>query len=439
MSPQTDAAVAQAPPAGPPDAEAGDTSPQAPDSGAGRATVTPLDFSRPTKFVPELRRRIARVIGPFAKASALRLSAELKAPVELRQGDSREMPFSNARAELSPDDVLAAIRVAPTGGQMLLAVERAMLLRALDSLLGGSVAAAAPDRRLSDIDLALAEKLLDALISQLSLAWQELGGPELGLAAVDVELDSDSGVQIPMSEPTYALTLECTLAGIDSRMLLLIPWGAISGAVAKMLDHGRQPPAADPHQAIALTNNLGRATVLVRAEIGATHLAVEEVSALAPGSLIRLDTRAEHGVRLLVDRVVLAHGQPGRHGRQKAVKLTTPVEAQIDPSAPAVPAASGTRLRRIGPLAPVRDQEAGLGGLRGVDVRVWAELGRVRLPLRSALALPEGAVLPLDQAADEPIALYANGMPLAHGALLVTEDGEWAVRLGGVVSSANAA
>jgi flagellar motor switch protein FliN/FliY len=67
--------------------------------------------------------------------------------------------------------------------------------------------------------------------------------------------------------------------------------------------------------------------------------------------------------------------------------------------------------------------------LCGINLRVWAELGRSRMPLGSALGLPIGAVLDLDRAADAPVDLYVNGMRFARGQLLVTDDGEWAVSL----------
>ena len=67
--------------------------------------------------------------------------------------------------------------------------------------------------------------------------------------------------------------------------------------------------------------------------------------------------------------------------------------------------------------------------LGGISLRVWAELGRARMPLGSALGLPVGAVLDLDRTADAPVDVYVNGMLFARGHLLVTEDGEWAVTL----------
>jgi flagellar motor switch protein FliN/FliY len=67
--------------------------------------------------------------------------------------------------------------------------------------------------------------------------------------------------------------------------------------------------------------------------------------------------------------------------------------------------------------------------LGGINLRVWAELGRARMPLGGALGLPVGAVLDLDRSADAPVDLYVNGMRFARAHLLVTEEGEWAVSL----------
>ncbi len=67
--------------------------------------------------------------------------------------------------------------------------------------------------------------------------------------------------------------------------------------------------------------------------------------------------------------------------------------------------------------------------LGGISLRVWAELGRARMPLGSALGLPVGSVLDLDRTAEAPVDLYVNGMRFARAQLLVTEEGEWAVSL----------
>ncbi len=69
-----------------------------------------------------------------------------------------------------------------------------------------------------------------------------------------------------------------------------------------------------------------------------------------------------------------------------------------------------------------------LAALGDTKLRVWAELGRTRMPLGRALSLPLGAVIDLDQAADAPVDLFVNGVAFARGHLVV-QGGEWALRI----------
>jgi flagellar motor switch protein FliN/FliY len=66
--------------------------------------------------------------------------------------------------------------------------------------------------------------------------------------------------------------------------------------------------------------------------------------------------------------------------------------------------------------------------LGDIRLRVWAELGRTRMPLGKALALPLGAVVDLDRPADAPVDLFVNGVRFASGHLVINDD-EWAVSL----------
>lgn len=67
--------------------------------------------------------------------------------------------------------------------------------------------------------------------------------------------------------------------------------------------------------------------------------------------------------------------------------------------------------------------------LSGIPVRVWAELGRARLPSAEVVTLPTGAVVELDRQADEPVDLYVNGKAFATGRLMVVNGTDWAVRI----------
>ena len=109
------------------------------------------------------------------------------------------------------------------------------------------------------------------------------------------------------------------------------------------------------------------------------------------------------------------------------VRMTTALdELGSELAPPAGPAAAGS--------------PAAIGGrpsLAGIPVRVWAELGRARMPSAQVVGLPSGAVVELNQAADEPIDLYVNGRRFATGRLMVVDGTDWAVRIETVLAPSN--
>jgi flagellar motor switch protein FliM len=402
---------------------------------SGARRISTLDFSQPTKFTAEFRRRITRMLGPFCESAAARLSTELRAPVELRVSDASQLTWSAARAQLPAQTVSVALQVRPIERQMLLEIELPLVLQALECLLGSSAALAPRERRLSEIDWALTRTLLEAIVSPLALAWRDLGGLELTYGQVDME--GDAGVFAPIGEPTFALALECTIDGESTAMSLLIPWSAIEPVADEIVGSEGADEAHSPHEQQAIERGVASAEVLLRAEVGSLQMPIEQMLALAPGSTLQLQERAEDGVTLYAQSTPLGRGKPGLRGTRRAVKLTS----STPPASPAgkrPPTGIGEgELGGFGPgdpaRAPIADEAAqaagGMGRMLGVPVRVWAELGRTSMPLGQTLALPPGTVVELDQGAQAPIELYAGGLPFAHGDLLVSEGGEWAVQV----------
>ena len=66
--------------------------------------------------------------------------------------------------------------------------------------------------------------------------------------------------------------------------------------------------------------------ITMRAEVADTHMSVEEVLALRPGDVVRLDGQVASGVTVFADQVAVHRARPGRSGSKRAVQITGPVE-----------------------------------------------------------------------------------------------------------------
>jgi flagellar motor switch protein FliN/FliY len=66
--------------------------------------------------------------------------------------------------------------------------------------------------------------------------------------------------------------------------------------------------------------------------------------------------------------------------------------------------------------------------LMDMPLRVWAEIGRARMPASFVVGTPKGAIIDLDCGPDEPADLFVNGRHFGTGRLVLV-DGEWALRI----------
>jgi flagellar motor switch protein FliM len=265
------------------------------DGSAGERIRT-LDFSQPTKFTTEIRRRIAGAIDRFCEALAGQLTSELRTDVEFSVTRVDQHTWAAAKAQLAADAIAVAVDASSIERQMLLSVEQHLLLQALECLLGGQAAQAPAQRHLTDIDWKLARGLLEGVVAELSAAWGEIGGPQLSCGEVDLE--ADAGVLSPVGEPTFSVTIASAIDGQSSAMSLLIPWAAIEPVAESIRGVAGQPLVADVHGPDALRRGLAGAQVLLRTEVGSAQMPIERMLELVPGALVQLQERAEDGVSL---------------------------------------------------------------------------------------------------------------------------------------------
>ncbi len=57
-----------------------------------------------------------------------------------------------------------------------------------------------------------------------------------------------------------------------------------------------------------------------------------------------------------------------------------------------------------------------------VEVKLSAELGKTKLPLRDVVEYDEGSIIMLDKAQNDPIDVYVNDILIARGTIIAIED-----------------
>lgn len=82
-----------------------------------------------------------------------------------------------------------------------------------------------------------------------------------------------------------------------------------------------------------------------------------------------------------------------------------------------------------------RDGGNGMTRVRDIPLEVTVELGRTRILIRDILDLGAGSIIELDKIAGEPVDLFANGLLVARGEVIVIDD-NFGVRVTEIITAA---
>jgi flagellar motor switch protein FliM len=284
-----------------------------------RRRMRAVDFTRPTKFTADQERRIKRSLEAFCRTASTRLSAELRVPLELEVINSSQLTWANAHAQVLAGSIDAIAEITPLMTRAMLSAEPGLVLAAIELLLGGSEVTEQRERRLSDIDMALAGHFFERMLAQLSVIWNDMVGLELSVAQLETHLETAQMVSV--SEPTMTFTMEARFNGVSSTIAMLLPWSAIA-PVADRFAAREDAPDRGEEEIRRVRRAVGGVDMTVRAEVASIELPIEQVLALQPGDVLRLGAPADAGVTLFADKVPVHRAKPGRSGSRRAVQIT---------------------------------------------------------------------------------------------------------------------
>jgi flagellar motor switch protein FliM len=290
------------------------------DQGASRRrrSVHKIDFSRPMKLSLVEQRRFERAHNSFCKQASVHLSNELRSTIELEVIDCSQLTWQGALEDAPHPAILGVAACAPNRA-IAVAMEKALILRIVERLLGGDYATTPSPRDLTEIDAMVARSAFEMLLEPLSAAWQELLG--LGLSFLALELQNTSLEYMPPIQPTVALTLELRDEVASSTIVLLVPHTAIEAAPKKLdtREDGPLDGSVPDGEAGSMRDALRGAPIEVRAEAGAVRRTLGQILALGAGDVVRLGAAGRAGIVVGEER--LHDVRVGLSGYQRAVQI----------------------------------------------------------------------------------------------------------------------
>lgn len=290
-------------------------------------TVKEYDFRTPERLSKEQTHTLQLLQESFARLAGVAISAALRTNLQVILTSLEQTPYEGYTARSPDQAIFNIVRLDPLGGNMIIEFDLDLGFTMLDRLAGGTgLSAPAMDHEITDIELALLGRLTRSVLTSFRDAWANVAEIEPRLENT-VLLPMFAQIALPSDVVTLA-TFEVRLGEASGQLRLCLPFSTIEPIADKLnaqVWFSRSPRGNQGEAESQVVASLTRVDVPVAAQLGTTRVTIRELLELRVGDVIRLDSRPDLPVELLVNGRVKYLGAPGRVRSRMAVKITAAV------------------------------------------------------------------------------------------------------------------
>lgn len=287
--------------------------------GESQRTVTSCNFRSAGRISNEDARALTSVNENLARNLAVALDAFFGTGVEVRLSSLDQMRFEEHIASIPALACIAPFSIASMPGAVFVECEVELAFPIIDILLGGAGGPASGRRELSDIEEEIMLDVFSLIARQAETAWRQPTGTLTPNQCVKpATLDQ----YCPPGEKVTCLKFSLVIGETSGSFQLVLPSVLVSGLL--------QQVNADQPQKRAMVRFFPRAgirdrildsDVEVAVELPGLRIAVRDLVALLPGSVLKLRAPVRTPGMLIAGGHAIFEATPVRNGPRKAAQL----------------------------------------------------------------------------------------------------------------------
>ncbi|KIL35296.1 flagellar motor switch protein FliM [Cohnella kolymensis] len=295
--------------------------------------IRSYDFKRAVRFSKDHIRSLTRVHENFARFLTTYFSAQLRTFVQISVVQVEQLPYDEFIRSIPKMTILNIFEAEPLEGRMVLEVHPNVAFAMLDRLLGGAGSAPSKIGSLTEIETIIMEKIFSRALESLQEAWKTVIDLHPRLEALET---NPQFMQIVSPNETIALISLSTKIGDTTGMInLCIPHVVIEPIMPRLSVHHwfvSQKKTRAPEEVEMLEQRVSKARLPVIAELGYSHISVQEFLNLAVGDVIALHKHTDDGLEVKVGDKVKFVAVPGTVRDKMAIQIHEIVSEGVEES-----------------------------------------------------------------------------------------------------------
>ena len=287
---------------------------------SSESEVKLYDFKRPEKFSREQLRNLERIYERFARLLSTTLSAYIRTNIIVKIESVTPLSYHEFVFSLPQPTLIHVVELEPLPGQAAIEMTPTVAFPMFERMMGGRQPTGPRMRPLTDVELQLFQRPFERILHSLAETWQDF--VRLRPRLLRVEQDPQFAQVAATNTPVVVISLEVTIGEDFGLMSLCMP-DVLVDALLQAL--GQDRVLADMQAVTTESESVQELLTTVRlpvsGELGQSRLTVEQLRALRPNDVVRMDSGPGDEVGIYVGDLLLFRGQVCTSNRKLAIRV----------------------------------------------------------------------------------------------------------------------
>jgi len=282
------------------------------------------NFRRPDKFSKDNLRALRDIHREFSKAISLILSGYLRMRVEIEIVSVDQLTYEEFIRSMPSPISVGVFEFEPLSGQILLGISFEVISCIVNRMLGGVGNIEQQTRDLTDIEKALAKKVINIIIKSLEDSWNTI----IPVTGKFISLDDNyQSIQVATAGEIVALlTFEVQISGKHFGLFsLCFPYPVLETVLGHLsTQHIFQTKGlvASNDERLKMITKINTSNVDLRVQFGQCSITLDDFLQLSEGDIIKLENKVQDDLIVKVNGEKKFFARPGTMKDKVCVKIT---------------------------------------------------------------------------------------------------------------------
>lgn len=289
------------------------------------------DFRSPQKFSKEHIRTLELIHDNYARIISNYLTGQTRQNVKVKIETVEQITYEEFIHSVQNPTIITIFKMMPLVGTIILETNPQFSLQIIDVLLGGKGNRKIETKEFTDIDKNIMKQITAGMISNLKLAWDSIIEVEPEVEAI--ETNPAVNQTLAPNDPVALITFSVEMNKRSTFINMCIPYLSIEKILDKLVvqyafRNDDESQMAESRE--KLEKGLKKVDIDIRAELGHTHITVDDFLKLTVGDVIRLDNKSSSPIKVYIGNEDCYYAKPGIVGKNTGVMILDISDKEVD-------------------------------------------------------------------------------------------------------------